>query len=481
MADQSMSSSKHTAPADEGNERPAKNRRVDAEKDDSWTPTSWRSKPIKQQPDYLDKAVLKSAMEKLNQLPPLVQKSEVDDLKRQLTEVAAGKKFILQGGDCAERFQDCNSDRLQNKLKVLLQMSTVLLWGARIPLVRVGRIAGQYMKPRSKPTEVVNGKEMLAYKGDAINGFPEEERAHDPNRLVEGYFHSAATLNYCRGLLEGEFADLNDPSHWDLSFVKCVDAKKKYDEISKEIHQAMEFMNACGVRNDPHLSRVQLFTSHEGLVLDFEEAMTRKIGDKYYNLGAHLIWIGDRTRQLDGAHIEYFRGIQNPIGCKCGPTTIPAELIDLIQKINPNNDTGRIMLITRFGAGEVKKKLPEIIEAVEAAGLNVVWECDPMHGNTFSTDSGIKTREFSAILTELMETFEVHEECGTWLGGVHLELTGENVTECTGGASGLNEADLSENYESFCDPRLNWQQSIEMSFKMVQTLKRLRRTGTQRW
>lgn len=311
-----------------------------ASADDGWTPQSWRELPILQQPSYKDKELLKKSMEKLSSLPPLVQPDEIDDLRKELAEVGAGKRFILQGGDCAERFQDCNAERLQNKLKIILQMSVVLVWGARIPLTRIGRIAGQYMKPRSKPTEKHGDGEIMAYKGDAINGHDIAERDHDPDRLVQGYFHSAATLNYVRSLLVSAFADLHKPSTWDLTFVKDEKSKAKYDLVVKEITHALEFMASCGMAEDDQMSRVQLYTSHEGLVLDFEEAMTRKVGDKYYNLGAHFIWIGDRTRQIDGAHIEYFRGIENPVGCKCGPTTIPSELIALIQKLNPTNRPG---------------------------------------------------------------------------------------------------------------------------------------------
>eukprot|EP00037_Helgoeca_nana_P025517 m.280657 g.280657 ORF g.280657 m.280657 type:complete len:480 (-) comp26975_c1_seq1:111-1550(-) len=442
---------------------------------DDWTPSSWRTKPIKQQPQYLDKDKLEVAVTKLRDLPGLVQPDEVDALRAQLEEVGAGERFILQGGDCAERFQDCNAERLQSKLTIILQMSLVLVWGARIPLVRIGRIAGQYMKPRSKPTEKHGDETIFAYKGDAINGHAVEDREHDPDRLVQGYFHSAATLNYVRSLLESHFADIHKPGQWDLSFVKDPATREHYDAVIKDITHALDFMASCGVSDDESMSRVQLFTSHEGLVLDFEEAMTRKVGDKWYNLGAHFIWIGDRTRQLDGAHIEYFRGIANPVGCKCGPTTVTSELVDLIKALNPTNTPGKVVLISRFGASKVIEKLSEIIRAVEEAGLNVVWECDPMHGNTFATEDGTKTRSFDAILAELMETFTAHEQCGTWLGGVHFELTGENVTECVGGSSKIGAADLGHNYESFCDPRLNWEQSIEMAFKMVEVLKRVRK------
>lgn len=395
--------------------------------------------------------------------------------QEQLAEVALGRRFILQGGDCAERFVDCTKDRIEAKLKIILQMSLVLVWGARVPLVRIGRIAGQYMKPRTKPKEMVDGKEVFAYKGDSINSFDLSARVPDPERLRQAFYTSTTTLNFVRGLLDSGFADLHHPQSWDLSFVKCDSTRDAYRALADEISSALDFMRACGVRDDPNMSRVQLFTSHEGLVLDFEEAVTHAVGDAHYNLGAHFLWIGDRTRQLDGAHVEYFRGIANPMGIKVGPTTDPAELVQLVTTINPDNTPGRVTLITRFGAEHVRAMLPRVLHAITEAKLVVAWECDPMHGNTFKSDnSGIKTRSFADILKELLDTFDVHEECGTWLGGVHFEMTGDNVTECTGGSSGLDHGDLSTNYESFCDPRLNYHQSLEMAFLIAKRLKAIK-------
>ena len=416
--------------------------------------------------------------------------------QEQIAEVAMGRRFILQGGDCAERFVDCTKDRIEAKLKIILQMSLVLVWGARVPLVRIGRIAGQYMKPRTKPKETVNGEEVFAYKGDSINSFDLSARVPDPERLRQAFYTSTATLNFVRGLLDSGFADLHHPQTWDLSFVKCDSARDRYAQLAEEISNALEFMKACGARDDPSMKGVQFFTSHEGLVLDFEEAVTQEVAPQeqppaarpgssaaslspapsnHYNLGAHFLWIGDRTRQLDGAHVEYFRGIANPMGIKVGPTTDPDELVTLVKTVNPDNVPGRVTLITRFGAAKVREMLPRVLNKVSEAGLIVAWECDPMHGNTFKSDnSGIKTRSFDDILKELLETFDVHEECGTWLGGVHFEMTGDNVTECTGGASGLDDKDLSTNYESFCDPRLNYHQSLEMAFLIAHRLKKIK-------
>eukprot|EP00045_Choanoeca_perplexa_P017412 m.253165 g.253165 ORF g.253165 m.253165 type:complete len:469 (+) comp17531_c0_seq8:102-1508(+) len=441
---------------------------------DGWSPSSWRGFKIKHQPIYTDKEAVRTVCGDIAKMPSIVQPSEVDALKKQLGEVAAGRRFILQGGDCAERFVDCTPDRIEAKLKILLQMSLVLVWGARVPLVRIGRIAGQYMKPRSNPTEVVDGKEVFSYKGDSVNSFDDlSKRTPDPTRLRDAFLYSTATMNYVRGLMSSGFADLHHPDTWDMSFVKLDEKRGKYEEMITEIKRALEFMEACGAMDDPSMSQASLYSSHEGLVLDFEEAVTRKVGDKYYNLGAHFIWIGDRTRQLDGAHVEYFRGIANPIGIKVGPTTDPTELVELITKINPSNEPGRITLITRFGAAKVRDHLPLVIRAVKAAGCVVAYECDPMHGNTRKAEGGLKTRSFNDILDELLATFDVHQAEESWLGGVHFELTGDDVTECTGGATELADGDLSTNYESFCDPRLNCHQSLEMAFLIAGRLKRI--------
>ncbi|EGD74339.1 3-deoxy-7-phosphoheptulonate synthase [Salpingoeca rosetta] len=446
----------------------------------SWSPSSWRTKHIAHQPRYEDVKHLSQVTDQLKSLPPIVQPEEVDDLKRYLGEVAAGKRFILQGGDCAERFVDCRQDRIEAKVKIMLQMSLVLVWGARVPLVRIGRMAGQFMKPRSSDTEVVDGKTVETYKGDSINAFDPADRKPDPERLLKAYFFASTTMNYVRGLMSCGFADLHHPSAWDLSFVRNTDKQRNYREMTERICHALDFMQACGFRDDPSMRQAQLFSSHEGLLLPFEEAMTTTVASeqggpsRHYNLGAHFLWIGDRTRQLDGAHVEYFRGITNPIGIKVGPTTDPSELVQLIQRLSPSNEPGRITLITRFGVDKVKALLPPVIRAVQGAGLTVVWECDPMHGNTRKVEgSGIKTRSFEDVLNELLHTFDVHAEQGTWLGGVHFEMTGDDVTECTGGSVGVSDDDLSTRYESFCDPRLNYTQSLEMAFLIAKRLSRL--------
>lgn len=447
-----------------------------------WSPYSWVGKPIKQQPSYSDKEAADKAKAKIRGLPPLVHPTEVDSLKRQLKEVARGERFLLQGGDCAERFVDCAQLTIEAKLKIILQMSLVLVWGAKIPTVRIGRVAGQYGKPRSSPTEKVttlddDGEEQQAvipsYKGDNINGFEAtaEERRHNPERLVQAYFHSAATLNYIRALIKGGYADLHQARHWDLGYVVNLERRKEYSDIAARIRDSLDFMDACGAGNSSAIGTVDYFTSHEGLVLDYEAGLTREYNGRHYNTSAHYVWIGDRTRQLDGAHIEYFRGIANPIGIKVGPTMKPDEIVPLVRAVSPDNEPGRVTLITRMGAKRVAELLPPIVRAVREANLEVVWVCDPMHGNTHTTDGGIKTRHYDAILEEVMATFRLHIELGTHLGGVHFELTGENVTECIGGPEELGDDDLSTNYTSYCDPRLNYAQSMEMSFIVAKLLR----------
>eukprot|EP00656_Telonema_subtile_P025649 TRINITY_DN2768_c0_g1_i2.p1 TRINITY_DN2768_c0_g1~~TRINITY_DN2768_c0_g1_i2.p1 ORF type:complete len:444 (+),score=106.63 TRINITY_DN2768_c0_g1_i2:98-1429(+) len=401
-------------------------------RDDTWTPESWRSFPIKQQPKYKSTEHLAEVYNKLSQMPPLVHANEVFRLKELLKDVALGKRFILQGGDCAERFSDCRPSLIENKLKILLQMSMVLIWGAGVPLVRIGRIAGQYMKPRSADmeTDKASGEKVFSYKGDSINGFDIEHREPDPNRLMDAYFHAASTLNYLRALTQGGFADLHKPESWDLSFATADYQKRhEYEEIRARIVESLNFTEACGMHDGRASNNVEFFTSHEGLLLDYETALTRPCETGHVNLGAHFLWIGDRTRALDEAHIEYFRGIQNPIGIKVGPTTVPEELIQLLDRVNPSHEVGRVVLITRFGASKVKDLLPPIVRAVQSTEHVVVWQCDPMHGNTTSAAGGFKTRAFANVLKELMSCFEVHSELGTWLGGVHFELSGEDVTE----------------------------------------------------
>ena len=381
---------------------------------------------------------------------------------------------MLQGGDCAERFADCAEQPIENKLKILLQMSLVLTWGARIPVIRVGRIAGQYAKPRSRPTEIVNGVEIHSYRGDHVNGHDPADRVPDPARMVQAYFRSSATLNYVRALLDGGFADLHRPHHWDLGFVRSNERRADYEQMLARILDSVDFMRATGVQGRDALSTVDFYSSHEGLLLAYEEAQTTKVGDAYYNLGAHMLWIGDRTRQLGGAHVEYFSGLANPIGVKVGPSMEPDELVELLEALDAERTPGRITLITRYGADRVSELLPKHIAAVQKSGRFVTWSSDPMHGNTESTESGLKTRSVDRILKELSEVFAVHDRMGSRLGGVHFELTGDNVTECIGGPEELSEADLSTAYETFCDPRLNYAQSLELAFLLARRLHRRR-------
>ena len=434
----------------------------------NWTPDSWRSKPIQQQPKYENPSELGQTLGTIRSYPPLVFVGEVENLRRQLAEAASGRRFVLQGGDCAERFQDCTPEAITSKLKILLQMSVVLSYGARQPVIRIGRIAGQYAKPRSSDSETVNGVSMPVFRGDNINAFDPDlqGRRPDPKRLLQSYYAASMTLNYVRAMITGGFADLHHPEHWNLSFVSKSSHRQRYEQVVANIRDAVAFMESFGGVREETLGTVDFFTSHEGLLLGFEEAMTRHVSHfgRHYNLGAHMLWIGDRTRALDGAHVEYCRGIANPIGIKWGPSADPQEMVEIIKTLDPGNEPGRITIITRFGAGRVEASLPAAIEAVRRAGLNVLWSSDPMHGNVIKTKQDVKTRDFDAILSELRACFQWHRKLGSRLGGVHFELTGEDVTECTGGSEGIGEADLSRNYETFCDPRLNYSQSLEMAF-----------------
>jgi 3-deoxy-7-phosphoheptulonate synthase len=446
----------------------------------NWTPDSWRARPIQQQPLWPDAGALQTALDEVRALPPLVNHGEVDALRAHLAEAARGKAFLLQGGDCAERFADCTKTAIEAKLKILLQMSLVLTWGARIPVIRVGRMAGQFAKPRSSDTEIIDGTEMPSYRGDNVNAITPDlaARQPDPQRLVKAYHHSAATLNYARALVDGGFADLHHPQHWDLGFVRSQSHRAEYEDMVERIRDAIDFLESTGVHGTGALRTVELFSSHEGLLLDYEEALTEKVGDRYYNLGAHFLWIGDRTRNLGDAHLEYFRGIENPIGIKVGKQMQPKELVDIINAVEPANRPGRITLISRIGAADVREALPPLIAAVREAGQNVAWSCDPMHGNTTTTDTGLKTRDYDCILKELEAAFELHADGGGQLAGVHFELTGEDVTECTGGPQELSEADLSRSYETYCDPRLNYAQSLELALRIAQRLQTRRRNGS---
>jgi 3-deoxy-7-phosphoheptulonate synthase len=454
-----------------------------------WSPDSWRSRAAAQQIEYPDPAVLLQAETQLRALPPLVTSWEIERLKGLLADAQAGKRFLLQGGDCAEMLADCRSDVITNKLKILLQMSLVLVHASKKPVIRVGRFAGQYAKPRSNPLETreVDGKQVSlpSYFGDLVNRaeFTPEARRPDPWALVSAYERAALTLNFIRALVEGGFADLHHPEYWDLSFFKHAslsDARRAdYQRMTGSLADGLRFMEALGERTVDDLTRVEFFTSHEGLHLIYESAQTRKVPRRegQYNLTTHLPWIGERTRQIDGAHLEYFRGIRNPIGVKIGPNCSPADLALLTVRLNPGDEPGKLVIITRLGAGNVQRTLPALVAAVRDCNRRVLWVSDPMHGNTTTTRSGIKTRSFDAIREELEKTYDVLAASGSHLGGVHFELTGEDVTECIGGASGVTEDSLSTNYASMCDPRLNYQQALELAFILAG---RMRGEGTQK-
>ncbi|KAF2476458.1 phospho-2-dehydro-3-deoxyheptonate aldolase-like protein [Lindgomyces ingoldianus] len=445
---------------------------------DEWSPSSWRSKPIKQVVTYDSQSALSAALAKLSSLPPIVTPTEIVKLKSSLKDAAMGKAFLLQGGDCAELFSYCSDDPIDSKIKLLLQMSLVLIWGSNKPVIRIGRMAGQFAKPRSSPTEMVDGKEIPNFRGDILNGFDPAARNPDPERLVSAYFHSATTLNYVRGQLASGIADLHNPLDWGLGHVRDKGLQERYKKIVHSISDSLRFMRTVGADTAGQLQTVDLFTSHEGLVLEYEQSLTRRLkhpagsisyssstdGKGWYNTSAHFLWIGDRTRQIDGGHVEYFRGIENPIGIKVGPSMKSDELVKLLDIVNPTKEIGKVTLITRYGEGKVESMLGQHIEAVKAGGHVVVWQCDPMHGNTRSTPTGIKTRSFSSIFSELSSALKIHKEHRSFLGGMHLELTGDAVTECTGGSEGLEDEDLSLNYTTYCDPRLNEKQALELAF-----------------
>ncbi|KAJ3216495.1 hypothetical protein HDU67_009362 [Dinochytrium kinnereticum] len=441
---------------------------------DAWSPDSWKTKKIVQDVTYDDQEHLERVLKKINHLPPLVSEAEIQSLRAQLAEVAEGKRFLLQGGDCAELFEYCNQSAIEKKLKVLLQMSLILVWGGRTSVVRIGRMAGQYAKPRSKPMEVVDGKEYFAFRGDNVNGNDLKDRKPDPERLTGAYFHSAATINYVRTLLAGGFADLHHPDSWnlegwDLAHVRSPQIRMEYQTILDRLHDALDFMRTIGAdeQQENTLKSVDMFMSHEGLLLDYEQQLTRKgVDGKHYNFGTHFLWIGDRTRQLDGAHVEFFRGLANPIGVKVGPSMKPEELGPLLDILDPDMQPGKITLISRYGHDQIQEYLPAHIKAVQATGHKVVWCCDPMHGNT-ETVNGIKTRRYELIAEELGKAFRIHKQFGSRLGGVHFELTGDRVTETIGGSMELAEDDLPINYQTFCDPRLNYEQSLDIAFSIA--------------
>ena len=435
-----------------------------------WSPDSWRGLPAAQQPTYRDPVAVETALTELRELPPLVVAEEVDLLQKLLAEAAAGKRFLLQGGDCAEAFADCRGAIIQNKLRVLLQMSVLITHGGRTGVIHLGRIAGQYAKPRSGLTERVDGQEVPVYRGDLINGLALEQREADPQRLLEAYHRAAATLNHLRALVDGGFADLQHPEHWDLTWNR--EDAGHYLETLDQVQNSLDFVQRLGGLPE-HLRTGELFTSHEALHLPFETALTRFVPEKgrHYNLGAHFLWIGERTRQLDGAHLEYIRGLANPIGLKVGPSMTPEALRQVLSKLDPQRQPGRLTLITRFGAGRAAEVLPALIEVARAEGHPVLWSCDPMHGNGRQASGGQKTRAFGDILQELQEVATLHRAHGSRMGAVHFELTGEPVTECIGGMEGLDEAGLHLAYRSGCDPRLNRSQSLEMAFLIAQMIR----------
>ena len=442
-----------------------------------WTPDSWRGFPIQQQPKYKEEALLTRVEEQIHSFPPLVFAEETRELHKQLGEVAQGRGFVLQGGDCAESFNDFNAANIRDTFKVMLQMAVVLTFGGKLPVTKIARVAGQYAKPRSSDLETIDGVSLPSYRGDIVNSFEFNEAARepDPNRLITAYHHSASTLNLLRAFAQGGLADLHQVNRWNMSFVASNPNRERYQHLADRIKETLEFMEVIGLTSDttPAIRETQLFTSHEALLLNYEQALTRRdhLTGKWYDCSAHMVWIGERTRQLDHAHIEFFKGIHNPIGVKVGPGMQPDELIQLIDALNPSNIPGRLTLITRMGADVLEANLPALVRKVKQEGRHVVWSSDPMHGNTIKASSGYKTRNFDAVLREIQQFFAVHKAEGSWAGGVHFEMTGQHVTECTGGAYGLSEADLGQRYKTQCDPRLNADQVQELAFLITDALK----------
>lgn len=446
-----------------------------------WSPNSWRDFPIVQQPNYPDVAALDKIESQLNTAPPLVFAEETRSLAKYLANVCEGKAFLLQGGDCAESFSEFNAASIRDTFKTLMQMAVVLTYGGKCPVVKIARMAGQYAKPRSGDFETVDGVSLPSYRGDIVNSFEftEAARIPDPQRLMQAYHHSAATLNLLRAFAQGGLADLHQVNRWNMSFVAANPLKNKYQEMADRIQDALEFMEVCGITsaNSANIRETELFTSHEALLLGYEQALTRRdhLSGDWYDCSAHFVWIGERTRQLDHAHIEFFRGIKNPIGVKVGPGMDPDDLIRLIDAVNPENIPGRLTLITRMGADVLGDKLPNLVRKVQQEGRKVIWSSDPMHGNTVKAGNGYKTRNFDDILREISQFFAVHKAEGSYAGGVHLEMTGQHVTECTGGAYGLCEDDLAQRYRTQCDPRLNADQVLELGFLIADLLKDARK------
>ena len=445
----------------------------------AWSPESWRAKPIQQQPEYPDAAHLTRVEQTLAGYPPLVFAGEARELRRQFAEVTQGRAFLLQGGDCAESFAEFSAAKIRDTFKVLLQMAIVMTFAAGCPVVKVGRMAGQFAKPRSSGSETIDGVTLPAYRGDIINGigFDVSSRVPDPERLLQAYHQATASLNLLRAFAQGGFADLHQVHQWNLDFIANSALAEKYHQLAGRIDETLAFMRAVGMDSAPQLRETSFFTAHEALLLNYEEAFVRRdsLTGRWYDCSAHMLWIGDRTRQLDGAHIEFMRGIENPIGVKVGPSMDPDELIRLIDTLNPDNDPGRLNLIVRMGADKVEAHFPRLLRKVKEEGRQVLWSSDPMHGNTIKASSGYKTRDFAQILSEVRQFFAVHQAEGTYAGGIHIEMTGQNVTECIGGSRPITEDGLSDRYHTHCDPRMNADQSLELAFMIAETLKQVRR------
>ncbi|WP_203792037.1 class II 3-deoxy-7-phosphoheptulonate synthase [Aquipseudomonas alcaligenes] len=444
----------------------------------AWSPESWRGKPIQQQPQYPDAAHLARVEQTLAGYPPLVFAGEARELRRQFAEVTQGRAFLLQGGDCAESFAEFSAAKIRDTFKVLLQMAIVMTFAAGCPVVKVGRMAGQFAKPRSANDETLGGVTLPAYRGDIVNGieFDAASRVPDPERLLQAYHQATASLNLLRAFAQGGFADVHQVHQWNLDFIANSALSEKYHQLATRIDETLAFMRAVGMDSAPQLREVSFFTAHEALLLGYEQAFVRQdsLTGRWYDCSAHMLWIGDRTRQLDGAHVEFMRGIENPIGVKVGPSMDPDELIRLIDILNPDNDPGRLNLIVRMGADNVEAHFPRLLRKVKEEGRQVLWSSDPMHGNTIKASSGYKTRDFAQILSEVKQFFQVHRAEGTVAGGIHIEMTGQNVTECIGGSRPITEAGLSDRYHTHCDPRMNADQSLELAFMIAETLKQAR-------
>ena len=455
---------------------------------DNWSPAGWREKPVKQFPEYPDPAALDQVIDKIRNFPPLVFAGEALEMRRKLALVAEGQAFLLQGGDCAESFAEFHPDNIRDTFRVLMQMSIILTYGASLPVIKVGRMAGQFAKPRSEPFEVQDGVELPIYRGDIINGieFDPESRKADPNRLLQAYSQAAATLNLLRAFAQGGYADLHAVHRWNLAFVEDTAQARRYRDMADRIAEVLDFMEACGITGEkvPEVRQTEFYTSHEALHLPYEEAMTRRDtitrSGGWFDTSAHLVWIGDRTRQLDGAQVEFCRGIANPIGLKAGPSLETDDFLRLAERLNPENEAGRLTVICRMGSDKVLEKLPALIRAAKAEGCKIVWSCDPMHGNTVKSSTGYKTRSFDRVLAEVRGFFAVHQGEGTHAGGIHVEMTGKDVTECIGGAQLIDETQLGSRYHTHCDPRLNASQALELAFLIAEMLKKQREAAPER-